>query len=287
MKIDKSKWERRRIKISALRPYPAQSGVYDGTTTRAEDEAFASDVVERGQLDEVHVMPNKNSAGLPKGTVVDGWRRCNAKRSRGDTEVDCYIRHDLAQASSAEVAAEFVRFNFHRRQLSGLARARCIQYLIEVQSGGSGVLGWKKREQLKKEIGEQLGIDKRSVNRYLLLLRSIYEVQQLYERKKIGLDHAGKVAQMPKADQLRIAERITAGETAKAVLEDYLRKRDDANDRVGGAFQYFINALGRHCRLLNGRVPEIDSNWLASGVGTLERARELIDGMIEQAKGSG
>lgn len=139
-------------------------------------------------------------------------------------------------------------------------------------------------EQLKQQIGEQLGIGLRSVNRYLCLLEAIIDVQQAFESGRISLVDAGKVALMRQPDQRTIVERINNGEPAKAVLEEYLRKRDGNSDGVGGAFDTFVKALGRGWRLLNGRVPEIRYGRLATADTTLEAASELIHEMLAQVK---
>jgi len=68
------------------------------------------------------------------------------------------------------------------------------------------------------------------------------------------------------------------------VLLDYLRKRDDAHDHVGGAFQYFVAALRRGHGLLHGRCSQIHGNRLAISVPTLKATRELIDEMLAQVK---
>ena len=257
MKIDKNRWEPKRLKISSLKPYTAQEAVFGGTTRPSEDEALACDLQERGQLDPAHVMPNRNKAGLPPGTVVDGWRRAIGMQAKGNTELDCYIRHDLKDATAAEVAAEFVKYNFHRRQLSGLARARCIKHLMEVEAGSGGRLDGKGLERLKTQIGEHLGIGLRTVNRYLLVLKAVAPVQQAFEHGLLPLVDAGKIATMSQDKQRAIATRLANGEPSKTVLEEYYRERDGAYDGVGGAFQYFTNALSRSWGLLQGRVSQI------------------------------
>jgi hypothetical protein len=280
MKIDKTKWESKRLKVSQLRPYPAQETVYAGTTTAAEDQAFALDLRQRGQLEPVHVLPDRNKARLSNGTVLDGWRRVNAAKANGEMYIDVVIRHDLANATVAEVAAEFVRFNFQRRQLSGLGRARCIKFLMEAD----GRIGWAEREQLKKQIGEQLNMGLRNVNRYLAITRAVTEVQRAFDQGRIGLTDAGKVAYMPQSDQRAIGTRINGGEPAKKVLPEYLRKRDGCSDGVGDAFRYFVKALDRSRSLLHRRAAEITDRRLADEAPTLEAARKLIDELLKQVK---
>ena len=98
MKSDKSLWKHVRLKIANLKPHPAQH-IYDGTTSPAEDKAFARDYATRRQQDEIHVMPYPNAAGLPKGTVLDGWRRLTAATANNELEIDGIIRGDLREAT--------------------------------------------------------------------------------------------------------------------------------------------------------------------------------------------
>lgn len=229
VRIDKSRWERKRLKIGQLRPHPDQVALYDGSTSVAEDKCFAKDLDERGQLDEIHVMPDVNCAGLPKGTVLDGWRRATSLKAKGHRVLDAYIRHDLADATYKEIQAEFVRFNLGRRQLSPLSRARCAQFLLTAQSCGRKLSG-KGLEELKQRIGEQFGVGLRTVNRYLAILDSPVAVQRAYDRGEVSQVHAAKIGtlcsayygKLSKRQQEEMARRISEGEPAAKVVHEYI-----------------------------------------------------------------
>lgn len=256
-------------KIADLKEHPRQHELV-GDLPEHKLAAIAADMKKHGLEHPVEILAD--------GTIVAGHQRVLAAKLLGWTEIDVVVRTDLEEAGDAAVLAYLIRDNLYRRQMTGLALAHAIQALMEVQEGRN-----LRVEQVKAEIGKQLNLDVRSVNRYLLLLRAVKEVQQFYEQGKLSLTDAGKVAQMAESTQRTIAERIRNGEAGKAVLADYLRTRTDASDGVGGAFTTFTNAMRRGRSLLSGRVPEIWEGHLIGEIGGLEATQKLIESMLKRA----
>jgi hypothetical protein len=284
MRIDKSKWQRKRLRIEVLKPHPDQERLYGGTTTPAQEEGFARDLADRGQLDEIHVLPFPNAAGLPKGTVIDGWRRTMAAKANGGKHIDGYIRHDLAKASAAEVAAEFAKFNPNRRQLSRLALARNIEYQIKSQRGHSGPLGWRDREKVKRQIGEQLGLDIRTINRYLLVLGSPLEVQRAFDRGEVPLVEAGRVSLLTKHEQKEVSERIAAGEAAKKVVREHIKTRSGRHQKAADGFTRFARDLERGLADIEDRADEIYRGAIKEKLPLLRRSARLIAKLMAEGR---
>lgn len=288
VRIDKSKWERKRLKIGQLRPHPDQMALYDGSTSVAEDKCFAKDLDERGQLDEIHVMPDVNRAGLPKGTVLDGWRRATSLKAKGHRELDAYIRHDLADATHEEIQAEFVRFNLGRRQLSPLFRARCAQYLLTAQSYGRKLSG-KGLEELKQRIGEQLGVGLRTVNRYLAILDCPAAVQRAYDRGEVSQVQAAKIGtlceycrRLSQKQQEEMVSRIAAGEAAAKVIQEYIEVCEGTatSERSSAAVESVLCRLKEWVQDLDKSRNTIDPMMLAASAKTLRKGKALIEQLL-------
>jgi ParB-like chromosome segregation protein Spo0J len=290
MKVDKSRWKFVRLKIDSLTPYPAQEAIYGGTTTAVEDEAFAVDVNERGQLDPAHILPFPNAAGLPKNTILDGWRRGMARKAKGQTHLECYLRGDLADATRAEVDAEFVQYNFSRRQLSALARARCAKYLLTALLGIRGRLSSREMEKLKKVIGERLGVGLRTVNRNLAILDGPLEVQTAYDRGEISQVEAAKIGtlcsrcygKLTRRQQKELGSRIAAGESAATVVREYIEvcegptKAAKTKAAAGNSLIRFKELI----RELDKSGSAIDPLVLAASAKTLKQGKEVIERLL-------
>jgi len=296
MQSDKTKWERKRLPISQLRPHPAQTELYEGTTSSVEDETFARKLRDQGQRDEVHVMPRKNKAGLPPGTVLDGWRRTQAAKSNGETQIDCYIRNDLADATATEIATEFAGFNFDRRQLSPLARARCAKFLLTAQAGSSGRLGTIGIEKLKKQVADLLCVEIRTVNRYLAILRGPLAVQQAFDRGEVSQVDAAKIGtlcepsfgKLTKQQQEDLANRIAGGESAQAVVREYITACQDPNitacraERKQAMAEDDLIRLAHVIRDLEKNASAIEPDMVLCRLSTLRKGKQVIDRLLAQ-----
>lgn len=289
-KSDKTKWERKRQKTSQLHPHPDQIALYEGTTSSAEDETFAKDLDDRGQLDDIHVMPARNAAGLPKNTVLDGWRRKTMLQAKGNREVDVIIRHDLADATYAEVQSEFVRFNFGRRQLSPLARAKCAKFLMTAETAGSGGLGKARMEELMNRIAALLHVGIRTVNRLLAILEAPLAIQQAYDRGEISQVDAAKFGTMcskhygtlTKRQQEELASRLAAGEPAAKLVREYIEAyaepmaSTNSKERAEGCLLRLRDLI----RDLDKEGRTLDSPTIKSREKILRKGKEVIERLL-------
>jgi hypothetical protein len=182
-------------KISKLKKHPKQDEMF-GDLPYEEHRALADDMKRKGQRHPVEIRPD--------GTIIAGHQRVLAALLLGWTEIDGVIRYDFEEIADAAVEKEFIDDNLIRRQLSALARARCIKRLMEIESGRAGGLDWKGKEELKSKIGKQHHLSSRSVSRYDLALDAPPAVQQAFDRNEITLINAGKVALLPKSEQQEI-----------------------------------------------------------------------------------
>jgi ParB family chromosome partitioning protein len=254
-------------KIATLRDHPRQAEMF-GDVDEEELKALAESMRKRGQRDSVEITPD--------GTVIAGHQRVRAAKLLGWTEIDAVVRHDLAAGGETAIEEHFIEDNFVRRQLSPLARAKCIKRLMELEAGReAGRFGFGKKEELKKRIAARMGLSARSVSRYLLLLDAPAAVQRVFDRGLITLIVAGKVALLPKAAQAEVARRIAAGETPAAVIGEHTRGCADSAS-PSKAFVRLVACLRRELPRLRGRAKEIRSGRLANSAATLREATAVL-----------
>lgn len=266
-----------RWKIAKLKDHPRQAEMF-GDVGEEELKALAENMDKRGQRDPVHVTPD--------GTVVAGHQRVRAAKRLGWKEIDVVVRHDLAAEGAAAVEEHFLEDNFVRRQLSPLARARCIKRLMELEEGREVArFGFTKKEQLKARIAARMGLSARSVSRYLLLLDAPAAVQRVFDTGAVTLTVAGRVALLPKKVQAEVARRIEAGEKPGAVVAEHVRAGAGAGaDDARRAFVRLVGCLRREVPRVRGRAAEISPGRLAN---SREALREAVAALTEFVSAAG
>lgn len=254
-------------KIARLKDHPQQAAMF-GDVSEGELDALAADIRAHGLRHPVEVLPD--------GTVVGGHQRVRAAKKLGWKEIAVVVRRDLAAAGESAVEAHFIGDNFHRRQLTPLARARCLKRLMELEQGKpSGRFGFAKTEELKARIGERMGVSLRSVNRYLLVLATPPEVQACFDAGGLSLVAAGKVALLPKSVQAEVARRIAAGERPTTVVGELTRSPTDPADPVR-AFARLVSCLRKEVPRLKGQTARISPGRLAKSAHALREAVAVL-----------
>ena len=261
-------------KIGKLRDHPRQAEMF-GDVDEEELKALVENMDKRGQRDPVHVTPD--------GIVIAGHQRVRAAKRLGWKEIDVVVRHDLVAGGEAAVEEHFLEDNFVRRQLSPLARARCIKRLMELEEGREAArFGFTKKEQLKARIAARMGLSARSVSRYLLLLDAPEAVQRVFAKGTITLIVAGRVALLPKKVPAEVARRIEAGEKPAVAIAEHTRTESDA-DAAGPAFVRLVACLQRELPRLRGRAKEVRLGRLANSRSTLAAATTVLAELISAA----
>lgn len=282
---DPTKWERTRLKIKNLTQHPLQGQFYGHTTTPAEDAAFREELKRNGQRDAVHVMPGENKAGLPGGTVLDGWRRVQTLLALGQDDVDAVIRHDLADASASDVELTFLGFNLGRRQLHPLDKARVVLGMFEIEKRRPrGRLRPSELSEARDRVGQAISMSGRNLQRYVRLLLTPVEVQRAVRDGVLPLVLGEQVEGLSDRTQRQIAERISGGETPKSVVLGYLSSggyRSNADE----AFVRLLRNLRQAREQLDGRFGEIKHCSVKSHVPQLQQAIGFIHRLISQANG--
>lgn len=260
-------------KISKLRDHPRQAEMF-GDASEEELTALADNMKSRGQRDPVHVTPD--------GTVVAGHQRVRAAKRLGWADIAVVVRHDLAAGGEAAVEEHFIEDNFVRRQLSPLARARCLKRLMELEEGWEVArFGFTKREELKARLAARMGLSARSVSRYLLLLDAPPVVQAAFDRGQLTLTAAGRAALLTKAARADLTRRIEGGEKPSAAVAAVTR--GGAADDPGRSLARLVSCLRRELPRLRGRSTVVRPGRLTHSRPTLREALAVLTELVEAA----
>jgi ParB/RepB/Spo0J family partition protein len=262
--------------LRKLKPHPKQAEMF-GDVSKPDLAALAESMKKDGLRDPVEILPN--------GTLLDGHQRVRAAERLGWKRIDVVVRADLDAAGPDAAEAYAIESNLDRRQLSLLGRARCLQRLVEIESDCPlHKLQPTRKEEVKAQIGERMGLTTRSVNRYLSVLQTPREVQAAFDAGAISLVAAGKVAQLERRQQQAIAKRIAAGESAKEVVADALRGETGAAQSVDTVCARLWGALSRVVPQLAGRVEKIRPAKLVRRRELLQAGVDLLGKMLAKAQ---
>jgi ParB-like chromosome segregation protein Spo0J len=265
-------------KLAELRGHPKQAAAF-GDVSEAELAILVESMRKDGLRYPIEILPD--------GTIICGHQRVRAAKKLGWTEIAVVIRSDLASAGPQAVENHLIMDNFARRQLTPLAKARCICRLLELETGWQAAsVGYILRERLKNRIGKQMGLSSRSINRYLLVLEAPIAVQTAFDRGEITLNNAGKVCRLSKTVLLEISQRLDKGEPAREVIGDCLARvvpsRRKANDSINQSFGRLTRAISRELPTITGHTDQIDAARLIYSQSLLKRLRELINDLITE-----
>ncbi len=182
--------------INTLRSYPKQS-VF-GDIPDNELDGLAQDIAKRGLDHPVHILTD--------GTIIQGHQRVRAAKLLGWSEIDVIVRSDLV--GKAQLTYEtFISDNLRRRHLSPLAKARCIQCLLESANQSEDAM----HQLVRDYVGKQLNLSGRSVQRYMQVLRLPAELQDAFDRSEIGLPQVATFFNLTLEERERIAEVARKG----------------------------------------------------------------------------
>jgi len=253
------------VPVSFLKDHPRQREVF-GVPSPEEIERLAASINRRGLDYPLEILPD--------GTIIKGHRRRLAAQSLGWKDVPVKILHELADDPVA-ASRLFLSDNFDRQQLTPLRRAKCIVSLMELEIGKLVErFNANKKEQLKESVAKQLHTSRRTVDRYLLALRTPFEVQEAFDRNKLSLVQVGKIAMMSKAVQNAIAARLALGEPPRVVYADTVEDTSPYK-----AIASLLVAVNKARDVIGDQV--LDNAKLQKYRGRLRVARGYIDGLIK------
>jgi ParB/RepB/Spo0J family partition protein len=260
--------------ILRLIPHPRQQEIFPSPSPR-EVEELAADLKRNGQLTPVEILPD--------GTIIAGHKRVAAARLLEWSEVEVWVRHDLADDPSL-ATHRLVEDNLNRRQLGALSLARCYKVIkSECQSHRKRLTG-KDRRDLRDDIGQRLGCSGRTLDRYLRVLEDTpREVQDAVEHKLLSLTHAEKVAGMPPRQRDRIAAEMRAGGKPSEVVRRHLRHSIAGDRQRTGTIAHVLRAAENLVVAAEAVRTPFSPILSRQGQDILASAKAAIDILLERS----
>jgi ParB/RepB/Spo0J family partition protein len=278
-----------RMPLKQLTPHPLQAAFYGNDSSEADDKALIEDIKLRGQLSPIIVMPAGNAAGLPAHCMLDGHRRARAMKAAGKTHAFVEVRDDLKDADAATVEAEFLKYNFLRRQLHPLDLARIARRMFELERNRTASsLSYWDRTELRERLGKILGMSGRNLTRYERVLETPKAIQDAVRDGRLKLVPASRVAALPADRQQALAEQITGVADARRVNEIVAAALGSPGDgqrhvTVANAAASFVRQLERGLADLADRVDQVKPGHVGRDAATLKRAELLITALRKLA----
>jgi hypothetical protein len=273
------------MRLVNLKPHPLQSTFY-GDCSETDDVTLAADLRQRGQQSPIIVMPTGNAASLPPGTILDGHRRARLMRANGETHAIVVVRDDLKDASTSAVEAEFLKYNFTRRQLHPIDKARVAQrlYLLERNKKPLNALGPKENLGMRDRVGKILNMSGRNLDRYLRVLETPIPIQNAVRDGRLKLVLGAKIGILPKYEQQRIADAIKGVIDPNRLTEIVGRHIGVPDNRrhqkPNDAANSFATALERGLEDMRDRIDKIGTTVVRRRIDTFRQARDVISTLI-------
>jgi ParB family chromosome partitioning protein len=261
------KWD-----INNLTPHPIQATLFP--TPPSHEIAELAATIKKGLDHPVEILPN--------GTILAGHKRIAAAKLLGWTEIEVWVRDDLADDPAA-AEKRLIEDNLVRRQLSPLETARCYQQLKKIEHGNGGRRHTdRERQDLRDAIGTRLGKSGRTLDRYLRALDTPQEVQNAVAAGKLAVTVAEKVAGLSGERREQIATEIRAGGKPKEVVRRHLAAAPRPLKNATQLKEILVAALERGVTDLNGRVDEV-RRITSAEEKTLGEAQRLINDLENRA----
>jgi ParB-like chromosome segregation protein Spo0J len=184
-----------------------------------EYERLKSDLEKNGQSYEIEISADD--------VIIDGHQRNRIALELGWPTVKVWVRDDLAD--QAAIDHRFLQANLARRHMSKMEKARCYQYMIEQEQKQAAGFGRGRRQRgtaqsggdYRDRIGKMLGCSGRTLDRLVRVLKTPIEVFRAFEKKKLTLQEAGRVADLSPEQQAKVAEAIRSGKNPRKVVTKY------------------------------------------------------------------
>jgi len=205
-------------KVSQLKAHPA-NGIFPDLSPH-DFQAMVTDIRANGLQHPLEILPD--------GTLLAGHQRLRAVKKLKQETVACIVRKDLAALSPEEQEAYLLRDNLNRRNLSMLQRVRILYAnlpIVEQLGRDRSLAGESPRETLLKMIEAQSGCSRKTALRWLAVAATPTPIQDAVEQGQLKLVDGEKFSHLKEKVQREAAQRIEAGESAQAVVNEVLGRQ--------------------------------------------------------------
>jgi ParB/RepB/Spo0J family partition protein len=259
--------------IGRLQEYPKQA-LYFPDESHEADRELAADIEANGLQEPIKIRPD--------GTILSGHRRIKAVKSLGWTQIDVIVLDVNDEAAEAI----FLDDNYLRRQLTDLQKARCAKRRVELAKKGTCVLPEECRglKKTRDKIGKLLNCSGRQVDRYLRVLETPSEVQHAVDAGHLSMQEAGRVANLEKEKQRKIAAAINKQgfEAAKAIVKKALPSKAATHRGAEAIWWNLARPLKVAVAELSGHVEQIGM-MSASCLALIRQGKSLFDELEQHA----
>jgi ParB family chromosome partitioning protein len=265
--VDVQEWE-----ISRLKEHPKQREYFPNESLEADSE-LAADIRANGLKEPIKILPD--------GTILSGHRRVLAAKSLGWTTIDV----EVLDLDRGEAEAVLINENCLRRQLTDLQQVRCAKRRVELAKSGKCVLPEECRGLTTcEQIGKLLGRCRRQANRYLRVLETPSEVQHAVDAGHLSMQDAGRVANLEKEKQRKIAAAIKkqGSAAAKAIVEKALPSKAATRRGAEGIWYKLRHAMVAATQELPGHVQQV-GRMTADDLQLIQSMRPLLKKLEQHA----
>lgn len=270
-------------RLADLVPHPDQ-WIYNDPPTEEAHERLKASIARDGLRELPQVLPT-NKAGLPKNTLLDGNWRVAALADLGYTTVKAVVRYDLAEADRATVDARFLSYNADRKHHDPLTRARVALRQYEIERGRSrGELSVSEYPEARDRVGLVIGMSGRNLNRYMRVLATPDEVQRAFREDRLSLVEAESVDGLDAVVQQAVADRLRAGESAKAVVAEFVACRPPSRP-VTTAFVDWVGRTAKGASDIGRRLENLPPHLVRRFRQRLIELQTVTDRLLAIADG--
>lgn len=209
---------------------------------------------------------------LPDGTIIDGHQRRQACKLAGMKSVPCRVRHDLVD-KPLEQEQQFISLNLQRRQLSTLAKTRCIKKQFKIEQERYR-LGQSERPQgmsLRDYVANQLNMTGRNADRWLKVLDLPLPLQEAVEQGRLKLDYASQLAGRDEDEWQIVVPFAERGQNCNEIVQQLLGQASDPRVRLYG----YENTLRGIAKKLPSVLAQLDPDSTTMPPG-IRNARQAI-----------
>ncbi len=262
--------------ITELKPHPDQDE-YWGKLSDLEFEKLKSSIATIGMGNPILVDEI--------GQVIDGHQRLRACEELGHTEI-------LVRVLASDTEEHFIANNWCRRNVTQVDKARVVTKLFLKRQASLPTYKRRGNVELRKELAEVLGVDERTVSRYLQIGRLPMAIQLAVARDALTQSKAIKIDGLSASQQNAIAARIEAGEDADVVAREYLKPNPTKTPKsvrppsIGDHYSDLLETLADYLGDFEEHASEL-SDTVCVGVDVaelLEKASQFLLGMSERTQ---
>jgi len=274
------------MKLARLLPHPEQSRFF-GWHSEADYQALLNDIEQNGLQHPPEVMPPKNAAGLPAGTIIKGHQRKEAMLELGYKDVTVIVRMDLIDADAATVTGLLIADNLARRQLHPLEKARAVVGLLEAEKKRApGTIDPSHSTEARERVGAALGMSGRHLVRLCRILTLPDAIQRAVRDGHLPMLLAEKLTGMGREVQSEIAGTVARAKDAsaiKAIVAAYVPPPQPQPRNATQVFELFIRAVGPLLPRLDGQSKNIYRRAVHDRISELHLLRTITEELIDSA----